>query len=68
MKVDIECHNCKKEFIAEQDVQGKCPHCNTKYDWYWDGEVWSETETCCPLFETADESVKKAFLITRDWI
>jgi Zn finger protein HypA/HybF involved in hydrogenase expression len=68
MKVDIECHKCKKEFEAEWDVRGKCPHCKNKYDWAWDGEIWSDTEICLPIFESESEGVKNSFLLVRDWV
>lgn len=68
MKVDIECHGCQKEFEAEWDVRGKCPYCANKYDWVWEGGLWSEEETCIPIFESESEAVKKSFLISRDWI
>lgn len=63
-----ECHNCANDFEAEQDVRGECPHCHTRYDWHWEGGVWSEEETCCIMFDTEPEEVKRLFLSTRDWI
>lgn len=68
MKIEVECHKCKKEFIAEQDEEGYCPYCNNKYDWFLDGELWSDTESCCIIFETESEEIKKHFLISRNWI
>jgi hypothetical protein len=49
-------------------VRGKCPHCENKYDWAWDGEIWSDTETCLPIFESESEGVKNSFLLVRDWV
>lgn len=68
MLIEVECHSCKKEFDAKQDQRGKCPFCECKYDWYWDGELWGDTETCCIMFDSESEKVKNLFLIGRDYI
>lgn len=68
MKVDIECHKCKKEFESVCDVRGKCPHCENKYDWVLDGELCNDTETYVPIFESESEDVKNSFLLVRDWV
>lgn len=33
-----------------------------------DGELWSDYETCLPIFESESESIKKHFLMERDYI
>lgn len=63
---EIECKKCKKEFKAKEFERGVCPYCNTKYDWYVDGEDW--TESVNPIFDNEKESIKRNFLISRDWI
>ena len=66
--MEIECHNCQKKFEAHQDERGECPYCGTRYDWVWEGEIWSADEHCFAVFDSESEDVKKHFLIVRDWI
>ena len=68
MKIDINRHKCKKNIEAEWEVRGICPYCENKYDWAWDGELWSDYETCLPIFGSESESIKKHFLMERDYI
>lgn len=68
MKVEIECHRCNHEFIAEWEIRGSCPNCGNKYDWAWDGELWSKGESCIAIFESQSKTIKEAYLLRRDWV
>lgn len=68
MKEDIECHRCKKEFESEWNVRGECPYCGNRYEWAWEGELWSDTETCIVVFASEPECIKKAFLLETEWL
>lgn len=61
----IECHNCQVEFNAAYNEFGKCPHCLTNYDVYW--ESYEDEDGCIIdeifyMFETESAEVIKSFL------
>jgi|GEM_PF-4767744 len=46
MKQEIECSNCKHEFLAQGWVNGSCPKCGKTF--IWDSMCTDKDEYCFP--------------------
>lgn len=70
MIVELECPKCEHEFDATDYIEGSCPNCDNRYQWYEqdfdDGD--SLDSWCGVVWETDNDHVKNAFLISRLWI
>lgn len=66
MITELECPKCEHEFDATEYIEGSCPNCDNRYQWY--EESLEDDAYCGVVWETDDDDVKNAFLISRLWI